>query len=101
MADSKLTNKDRVDLDLVMGLIGNAFLNEKGLQQINGLMQQAKDPAGVLANIVMQSVGAVYDKLEDNGTDVSDKIWTARSGVIDQTIAEIAQAVAGTSGNRS
>lgn len=100
-SENKLTAHDRIDLDMVMGLIGNSIMSEGGIKQIGGLMQQARDPAGVLAQIVYQSVSAVHDKLQERDMDISDKIWTARSGVIDQTIAEIAKLVSGTSGDKT
>lgn len=102
MASNKLKpvgKHDRIDLDMVMGLIGNSILFDNGIKQVTGLMQQAKDPTGVMAQLVFHAVGQVRNQLAQKNIPVSNKIWTARRGVVDQSIAEIAKLVAGVSGN--
>lgn len=94
-SELQINNNDRVDLDMVMGLIGNALLDEGGIEQINGIMQQANEPAEALANVTFQLVSTTVDQLVNEGLEVSETIWAARGGVVDQTIAEIAQVVMG------
>lgn len=93
MAKQKIGKNDRTDLDLVSGLIGNALLSDDGISQVKTLMTQAKDPVGVMAQVGYHAIGGVKDKLAQKGMDVSNKIWTARGGVVDQTVAEIAKLV--------
>lgn len=97
----QVSKNDRIDLDMVMGLVGNALLSDQGVQQITGLMQQAKDPSGVLAQIVFHAIGQVKDQLESKGMDISNKVWAARRGVIDQAIAEVAKVAASVSNDPS
>lgn len=87
--------KERVDLDMTMGLIGNSLLSDQGLQQMKSMMGAAKDPAGVLGQMVYHAVGGAKDQMEARGLKVSPKIWVARGGVVDQTIAEAAKVIAG------
>lgn len=91
----KVTKNDRIDLDMTMGLIGNALLSDQGIGQMKQMMGAAKDPSAVLGQLAYHAIGAVKDKLETKGMDISPKIWVARGGVVDQTIAEAAKAIAG------
>ena len=95
----QITNHDRIDLDMVMGLIGNSLLSDQGIQQIKQLMSQAKDPTGVMAQLVFHAVSQVHDQLIAKGLKVSSKIWVARGGVVDQTIAEVAKLISSINNN--
>ncbi len=99
MATKKPSKNDRIDLDVAMGLIGNSLLSDGGVKQISGLMSQAKDPTGVMAQLVYHAVSQAHDQLDQKGMKLSNKIWTARAGVVDQSISEVAKLIAGTSGN--
>lgn len=91
----KVSKNDRIDLDMTMGLIGNALLSDAGLGQLKSMMGAAKDPSAVLGQMAYHAIGAVKDRLGVKGIDVSPKIWVARGGVVDQTIAEAAKVIAG------
>lgn len=99
-SELQINSDDRVDLDMVMGLIGNALLDEDGVDQITGIMQQALEPSDALANVAFQLVSTTIDQLLEEDLEVSSTIWAARGGVVDQTLAEIAQLVMGVGGGR-
>lgn len=92
---NKVSKNDRIDLDLAMGLIGNSLISDKGLDQMKSMMGAAKDPAGVLGQMAYHAIGSTRDQLATKGIKLSPKIWVARGGVVDQTIAEAAKVIAG------
>lgn len=98
--NKKITDNDRTDLKMVVGLIGNALLSKAGIAQLHGLMSQAKDPTGLMAHIIYHAVSQVHEQLIKKNLKVSNKIWIARGGVVDQAIAEVAKVLAGMSGNK-
>lgn len=96
---TKPSPHDRIDLDFVMGLIANSLLSDDGIKQMQGLMGQAKDPTGVLAQIIYHAISHVHDVLQQKDMKVSNKIWIARGGVVDQSIAEVTKLISAMSNN--
>ncbi len=99
MATNKPSKADKIDLEMMMGLIGNGLLSESGIEQIAGMSSQTQDPTGLVANVVLQAVMGAREKVEERGMALSPKIWTARGGVIDRTVAEVAKLAAAVTEN--
>jgi hypothetical protein len=88
------SKQDRLDVKLASSLVLNPLLADEGIQALQQAMQSATDPATGLAMAVFQAIGQVRDQAAQRGVPLSDRIWTARGGVLDTVIENVCQVLA-------
>lgn len=91
---SKPSKQDRLDVKLASSLVLNPLLADEGIQALQQATQSAADPATGLAMAIFQAIGSVRDQAAQRGVPLSDRIWTARGGVLDTVIQNVCQALA-------
>lgn len=94
MATNMLSKQDKTDVRLASALVLNPLLKDEGIQAIQQALQGSQDPPAALATVIFQALGQVRDTAAQKGVPLSDKIWTARRGVLETVIQDVCQALA-------
>ena len=77
------------DIKLAAGLVVSALLSDQGVQQMQNLLQGAKNPVMVVSHMIFMAITQVHHRLEAKGMDLDSRIWMAQGGVLDRVLVEV------------
>lgn len=89
MEQKHLGKEVAMDAQIAAGMISAGLLSKDGMEQLQTVVQGAKDIPSAMAHAIFQVMSTVAVQLENKGMEIDDRAWVAGGGVLDKVMYDV------------